>query len=110
VDEILAECPVPPERMKPRKDKAREARANPKGISYLYLSNRREIALSEVRPWLGSLISIGQFEAVRDLTIVDLSTDKPPRKITVPFVIPPEQWDQAVWYSIDQAFSMRGEH
>jgi hypothetical protein len=105
VDDIQG--PVGPERMSPQKDKAREGRANPKGIPYLYLSNRREIALSEVRPWLGSCISIAQFRAVRDLTIVDLSTDEPPRlrKITVPsFVTPPEQRDQAVWYTIDHAF------
>lgn len=38
--------PYPPERMKPLKDFAREGRVNPKGIPYLYLSNRRETALA----------------------------------------------------------------
>lgn len=105
IDEVIVECPHPPERMKPRKDLAREGRANPKGISYLYLSNRKEIALSEVRPWIGSFISIAQFKAQRNLRIVDFSTDPPlRRRITVPYEIPPEQWDHAVWYSIDHAF------
>jgi hypothetical protein len=105
IDEVIVECPHPPERMKPRKDLAREGCTNPKGISYLYLSNRKEIALAEVRPWIGSFISIAQFKARRNLRIVDFSTDPAPRRrITVPYEIPPEQWDHAVWYSIDQAF------
>jgi len=94
--------PFSPERMKPRRDKAREGRANPRGIPYLYLSNRKETALTEVRPWLGSLISIAQFETVRELVIVDFSTDERPRRKNRR--IPPDQWDIAVWYAIDQAF------
>lgn len=43
-------CPLPIERMKPLRDRAREGRANPKGIPYLYVSTHRETALAEVRP------------------------------------------------------------
>lgn len=93
----------PPERMKPLRDRARAGRANPQGIPYLYLSTRKETALNEVRPWLRLLISIGQFKTVRQLIIVDFSSDERPRRGRN-FVIPPEEWDKAVWYSIDQAF------
>lgn len=94
------EGPFPPERMRPLRDQAREGRANPQGIPYLYLSTRKETALSEIRPWLGSLISIGQFETARELTIVDFSNDERPRR----YPVPPEEWDKAVWHDIDQAF------
>jgi len=96
------EGPLPTERMKPLRDRAREGRANPQGIPCLYLSTRKETALTEVRPWLRSLISIGQFKTVRELTIVDFSTDERPRRRN--WVVPPEEWDKAVWYAIDQAF------
>ena len=86
----FTEGAFPPERMKPRRDRAREGRANPQGIPYLYLSTRKETALSEVRPWLRSLISIGQFKIVRQLTIVDFSSDERPRRGR-DFVIPPEE-------------------
>lgn len=93
---------LPPERMKPLRDRAREGRANPQGIPCLYLSTRKETALSEVRPWLGSLISIAQFGTVRELTIVDFSQDERPRRHN--YAVPPEEWNKAVWYAVDQAF------
>ncbi|MGA7761216.1 MAG: RES family NAD+ phosphorylase [Candidatus Binataceae bacterium] len=96
------EGPFPPERMKPLRDRAREGRANPHGIPYLYLSSRKETALSEVRPWLRSLISIALFQPVRELTLVDFSTDERLRRRIGG--LPPEEWDKAVWYAIDQAF------
>ena len=56
-------CALPPARMAPLKDRAREGRANPKGIPYLYMANRKETVMSEVRPWLGSSVSLAQFKS-----------------------------------------------
>lgn len=56
-----------PNRMKPLRDSAREGRANPKGIPCLYLATDKETAMSEVRPWIGSIISTGQFSTTREL-------------------------------------------
>jgi len=67
-------------RMFPLTDRAPEGRANPAGIPYLYLSTLKETALTEVRPWLGSLISLAQLKATRELAIVDCSTDERPRR------------------------------
>ena len=50
-----------------------EGRANPRGISYLYLATNKTTALAEVRPWIGSKVSPGQFITIRNLKIVDLS-------------------------------------
>jgi len=55
------EIPHPPERMKPLAGRACERRADPEGIPYLYLAAAKDTALGEVRPWLGSMISLGVF-------------------------------------------------
>jgi hypothetical protein len=99
-------------RMLPLTDRAPEGRANPAGIPYLYLSNQKETALTEVRPWLGSLVSLAQFQTTRELAIVNCSTDERPRRrmsTRPPFVIiSPEELDKAVWYDIDRAFANEG--
>jgi DNA-binding phage protein len=99
--------PFPPERMKPLQNRAREGRANPKGISYLYCSNREDTALSEVRPWIGSLISLGAFEIQRELTIINFSTVERHRPLyELAHKEPgPQERNKAVWIDIDRAFS-----
>jgi hypothetical protein len=107
LDEIGDEIPAafPPERMKPLRDRASEGRANPKGIPMLYLCSNRDAAMSEVRPWLGSLISLGYFRTKRDLALVDC-TRNPIRDLAV-FLERPEaqEWDDIVWSEIDRAFT-----
>jgi RES domain len=69
----LEEVAFPPPRMRPREKRATEGRANPKGIPCLYVSTTAHAAMSEVRPWVGALVSLAQFKVVRPLTIVDCS-------------------------------------
>lgn len=97
-------CPFPPERMKPLRDRAREGRANPKGIPYLYVSTHRETALAEVRPWLRSLVSVAQFKTLRELKLVNCTEDGKRTRVFIGGT-PPEHWDTAVWLDIDEAFS-----
>lgn len=52
-------------RMRPQSDKAIEGRANPTGIPMLYLATSVETSISEVRPWIGSEISVAQFKILR---------------------------------------------
>jgi hypothetical protein len=104
--EHIADEPVPfdTNRMKPLHGKAVENRANPIGIPYLYLSKKRETALCEVRPWLGSLISVGQFKIIRQLRIIDFfSTEQ--RHLIYIEEPSPEEREEAVWTDIDRAFS-----
>jgi hypothetical protein len=97
-------APHPPERMKPLLKRAQEGRANPKGIPYLYLATSRDTAIAEVRPWMGSYVSVGKFRTLRELQIVDCAKDdgplvlyrKEPR---------PEKREEAVWRAISRAFS-----
>jgi hypothetical protein len=99
------QCPYPAERMKPLKDKASEGRANPKGIPYLYGSTDRETAMAEVRPWLGSLISVGQFKIRRNITLVNCASDFR-RSVALDLGEPsPEEIQEAVWYDIASSFS-----
>ena len=95
----------PPERMKPLANSAIEGRANPKGIPVLYTANRMKTAISEVRPWVGSLVSCAQFKTTRALKIVDLSIYH--SEGTKYYFSEPDdsERDKAVWTHIDQAFS-----
>jgi RES domain len=99
--------PVPytAERMKPKLFSAPDGRANPKGIPYLYVSDDRDTAMSEVRPWLGAMVSIAQLELTKDITLVDFSVahdDKPVFYFEEP---PAEKKETAVWAHVDHAFS-----
>jgi RES domain len=93
-------------RMTPLRDKALEGRANPKGIPYLYLSDKAETAMSEVRPWLGSIISIAQFGIERDLNVVACISDKQEMALNYIFNPPDKsEYEEIVWREIDSAFS-----
>ncbi|WP_185961247.1 RES family NAD+ phosphorylase [Telmatospirillum sp. J64-1] len=100
--------PYPPERMKPRADQASEGRVNPKGIPCLYVATSPETALSEVRPWLGSIVSIGYFVTNRPLKIVDCSGDERPFSLGWMFgdKLSREEKEKAVWGFINNAFSV----
>lgn len=95
----------PPERMKPLANSANEGRANPKGIPVFYAANKLKTAISEVRPWVGSLVSCAQFKPTRALRIVDLSIFH--NEGTKFYFSEPDdrERDKAVWTHIDQAFS-----
>lgn len=101
------DVPVPfvSERMKPLSNSASEGRANPKGIPYLYVATDKETAMSEVRPGLGSILSVGRFEPTRELKIIDFSVHQGKMKF---FLKEPEEIEktEAVWTDMDNAFSI----
>jgi len=101
------ERPFPPERMIPQQHSAKEGRVNPKGIPCLYLSTDMETALSEVRPWVGSSISLGRFKTVKSLKVIDFSKDDSKNMV---FYFngkepSPEERERDVWKYINRAFS-----
>ena len=98
----------PASRMKPIPDKGKEGRANPKGISYLYLSNDENTALAELRPHLGQYISSAQFQIQRNLRVVDCySAPKHYSHIQCIFNPPQSQQEigDAIWSMINEAFT-----
>lgn len=98
-------CPFPPKRMVPLPHKAKEGRANPKGIPYLYVATDKDTAMAEVRPWLNSEISVGRFEIKREITLVDCSVQHEDF-FCFPKEPPAEKKEEAVWTNIGWAFSM----
>ena len=57
---------------KPPYDKATAGRANPKGISYLYLSSDITTTLYETRATLYDYVSIGEFRLLDDINVLNL--------------------------------------
>ena len=67
----------------PPKNIASSGRANPVGITCLYVASTVKTALSEVRPHKGDLVSIADFSVIERLNLVDL---RDPRKSILPFI------------------------
>lgn len=101
------------DRMKPQRTRAKEGRANSAGIPVLYLATTELTAISEIRPWIGSEVSVAQFKISRDLKAVDLSVGH--RKSWIfRHKSPPHLGDEEiyrelkekdVWNDVDRAFS-----
>lgn len=100
-------------RMKPRADRAREGRANPTGIPALYLASTQVTAISEIRPWVGSEVSLAKLETTRELRAIDLTEGhgrSPIMELKFSQFFGEEPFDaeskeRAVWIDIDNAFS-----
>lgn len=107
--EHIGDAPAPysPKRMKPLTECATEGRANPKQILCLYLATNRDTALAEVRPWVESFISVGQFKTIRELRIVNCTTDRQGSHVywKEPSA---EEREESVWAHIDEAFARPG--
>ena len=101
------------ERMKPRTYRGSEGRVNSAGIPVLYGASSVRTAISEVRPWIGSEISVARLRVIRDLIAVDLSSGSGKsamRCLTWPQVfgdapVDAETKERAVWTDVDNAFS-----
>ena len=104
----------PAKRMKPLPDGAIQGRVNPPGVPVLYLASSAETAVSEVRPWTGSEVSVAQFRIRRDLKAIDLSqgyAESRLKELTLSNLLgqsepSPEVIEKATWTRIDKAFSI----
>ena len=106
--------PYSAKRMKPLPEKACEGRVNPKGIPYLYLSTDEKTAISEVRPWVGSYVTVAEFETCKPLRLVDCfrceidPVVKTASDLDMLYKLTPQEPEEAtrvVWRWIDLAFS-----
>lgn len=97
-------APFSTERMKPLLEEAKEGRANPKGIPYLYLATDEATAIGEVRPWVGSHVSVGVFIVQDTLKVIDFSEEDHKLKI---YIGEPtdEQKEVQVWADVGASFS-----
>ena len=100
-------------RMKPVAEYAREGRANSSGIPVLYLASTEQTAISEVRPWVGSEVSVAQFRVSRKLNAINLTeghgrpswTGLTLSQLWGKEEVSAEDKAKAVWNDIDNAFS-----
>jgi RES domain-containing protein len=103
--------PFPFERMKPLDRRAAEGRANPKGIPVLYLATERDTAMREVRPWIGSRISVASFKTNQDLRVIDCSMGSAGTRLWPKVYkpdddsVPPDAREHSNWTDIDLAFA-----
>jgi RES domain-containing protein len=109
-EEFEVEGAYPADRMVPRAEFVGEGRVNSRGIPCLYLASNQKTAMSEVRPWVGSYISLAQFKVTRDCDVVDCSMDKKRSSFVFTSTGELKEPDAAgreagVWGDIAQAFS-----
>jgi hypothetical protein len=71
--EVAAKAALPPERMVPKAEYVGDGRVNPRGIPCLYLADAAGAAISEMRPWVGSYVTLAAFKTARDCLLVDCS-------------------------------------
>jgi len=95
-----------PERMKPVAEKAADGRVNPRGIICLYLSTRLETAVLEMRPLIGSYVSVAQFQVRKNARLIDCSRDQfdPLARISQK-PLTSKAVEKAVWSDVNRAFS-----
>ena len=101
-------------RMKPEHGKALEGRINPKEIPCLYLATDENTAISEVRPWVGSYVTVAKFETLKELNVIDCSRGEiDPMNVTARDLDKlwkleqptPEETIKTIWRWVDKDFS-----
>jgi hypothetical protein len=85
-----------PERMAPTVEHSIDGRVSPRGIPCLYLASNMKTAVAEVRPWVGSYVSLAQFKLVRRCKVVDCRSTKDTEL---------DRDQAALWSDIAYAFS-----
>ena len=100
------------DRMRPVPGQTAPGRANAPGMAVLYLAFDANTAIAEIRPWIGSSVSVGTFITSRELRTLDVTKGlkpKPyPRFAANPDDIEPytaEEKANSAWVDIDRAYS-----
>ena len=75
--EIVSDRYTEEEISAPPNENAKDGRANPAKISYLYLAENLETAIAEVKPDIGDLITIASFSLKRKIRVVDITQGAP---------------------------------
>lgn len=97
--------PFDPDRMYPLIDKAREGRANPKGIPFLYVATEEETAIGEIRPWIGNFVSVAIMRPEKDLLLVDFTRKKTISELKIQNNNGNVVTDYIVWGAINNEFA-----
>ncbi|MCG2712307.1 MAG: RES family NAD+ phosphorylase [Candidatus Omnitrophica bacterium] len=87
-----------------QEEDTKDGRANPTGISYLYLAENIETAIAEIRPYIGDKITAASFVLSRKIKIVDIRQGAPSLPEAV-FSKNKDSFDN-LWFGIKMYFSM----
>lgn len=94
----------------PTHDKAREGRANPQGIPYLYLACEESTAIWEVKPYLGKFVTLATFELVKDVHVINTLGNSSWLKFLFDIgdkkELSLDDREKLIWYFIDTYFSI----
>ena len=85
---------------------------NPTGIPCLYVTDDLTTAVMEVRPWIGSPVTVAKLATKRALNLVDFAVDvefgeagaKPLGELSA------QEIEEFVWWSVNDAFSVPVTH
>jgi hypothetical protein len=78
----------------PPNEMSTSGRANPFGISYLYLASLQQTAISEVRPYNDGIVYVSPFKSIDTLTFIDLTN---PRSVVSPFGFSSENYESLIY-------------
>lgn len=76
--EIISDHYTIEEMLEPPKEKSKSGRANPPGISYLYLAEDIETAIAEIKPYLNANIELLKIKLKKEIKVVDIRKNTPP--------------------------------
>ncbi|MBU0711908.1 RES family NAD+ phosphorylase [bacterium] len=65
-----------PEMGKPPREMAKDGRANPKGIPYLYAASDYKTAIAEARPYKSEYVSVAKIKVKKKISLIDLRDPK----------------------------------
>lgn len=107
----MAIC-YPEKRMKPDPRLIGPGRANVSHKPAFYSATSELTAAKEIRPWIGALVSVGCFQTVRELRLVNLVDAYRGQRESFVFLTErlfqettPERAEQAAWHFIGEAYS-----
>lgn len=91
-------------RLIPLGHRAKEGRANPKGIRHLYCSTDSKTSMAELRPWIGEKLAVGELALVRELKLVDCTLELSD-ELAYSSDGPPNREEAHLWQKINSAYS-----
>ncbi len=102
--EIVRDGYTKEEMSAPLKENAKEGRANPAGIFYLYLAENLETAIAEIKPYIGDSVTVASFTLSKTVKIVDIRQGAPSLPEAV-FSKNKDSFDH-LWFGIKMYFSV----
>lgn len=94
----------------PPKECSLDGRANPRGMSYLYLAQDEQTAVAEVRPYINAAITLALFEICKDITVLNVFDSafsiEEYSKLKKEGSVPSDIEEDLLWWGVNFYFSV----